>query len=73
MTLNKDCIFKSPHSTMRGHKHKIFKEHDTNFTRINSFSNKIVRDWNELTLDIVGGASINMDAYWKENIYDRQF
>ena len=38
---------------MRGHKHKIFKQHAKRFTRIYSFSNRIVRDRNELTPDIV--------------------
>ena len=59
MNLNKQYFFKAPHSTMRGHKYKIFKEHATKFTRINSFSNRIVRDWNELTSDIVGAPSTN--------------
>ena len=35
MNLNKEYFFKAPHSTMRGHKHKIFKEHATKFTCIN--------------------------------------
>ena len=78
INLNKEYFFKAPHSTMRGHKHKIFKEHATKFTRINSFSNRIVRDWNELTSDIVGAASTNtfkhkLDAYWKEKRYDTPF
>ena len=77
MNLNKEYFFKAPHSTMRGHKHKIFKEHATKFTRINSFSNRIVRDWNALS-DIVGAASTNtfkhkLDAYWKEKRYDTPF
>ena len=78
MNLNKEYFFKAPHSTMRRHKHNIFKEHATKFTCINAFSNRIVRDWNELTSDIVGAASINtfkhkLDAYWKDKRYDTPF
>ena len=57
INLNKEYFFKAPHSTMRGHKYKIFKEHATKFTRISS--NRIGRDWNELTSDIVGAPSTN--------------
>ena len=78
MNLNKEYFFKALHSTMKGHKYKIFKEHGTKFTRIKSFSNRIVCDWNELTSDIVGTASKNtfkhkLDAYWKEKRYDTPF
>ena len=75
MNLNKEYFLKAPHSTTRGHKYKIFKEHAAKFTRINSFSNRIVRNWNELTSGIVGAPSTNtfkhkLDAYWKEKRYD---
>ena len=75
VNMNKNDFFKASHLTTRGHKHKIFKDHVTKFPRINTFSNRIVRDWNELTSEIVEAQSTNsfknkLDKFWDENRYE---
>ena len=57
--INKEAFFERSHLRTRGHKYKIYKEHATKLPRINTFSNRIVNDWNELPAEIVEADSIN--------------
>ena len=66
------------HLTTRGHKQKMYKEHATKLPRINTFSNRIVKDWNDLSSQIVESSSINsfknnLDNHWKNEIYATPF
>ena len=78
LNINKDDFFRISHLTTRGHKQKIYKEHATKLPRINTFSNRIVKDWNDLTSQIVESSSINsfknnLDNHWKNEIYATPF
>ena len=46
--ISKDDFFTSTNVTTRGHQFKIFKRHASKLPRINTFSNGIVNDWNQL-------------------------
>ena len=78
LNINKDDFFRISHLTTRGHKQKTYKEHATKLPRINTFSNRIVKDWNDLTSQIVESSSINsfknnLDNHWKNEIYATPF
>ena len=78
MNINKGDFFKISQLTTRGHHYKIYKEHGTKLPRINSFSNRIINDWNRLTPEIVSATSTNsfknkLDNKWKERMYDSPF
>ena len=63
----------------RGHSHMIFKEHATKLPRCNTYSNRIVSDWNHLPKRIVEAISVDLfkaelDMHWKNNImYETPF
>ena len=46
--MNKEDFFAMTHLTTRGYPHEIFKHHDNKLPRINTFSIRIVNDWNRL-------------------------
>ena len=78
INMDKDEFFKISHLRTRGHEQKIYKEHAIKLPRINTFSNRIVRDWNNLTSEIVTAVSTNsfknkLDKHWKEMIYYTPF
>ena len=78
MNMNKDEFFKLSQQTTRGHPLKLYKQHATKLTRINTFSNRIINDWNGLTSEIVTAISINsfknkLDKHWKGRIFDAPF
>ena len=78
INMNKDEFFQTSHLPTRGHEQKIYKEHAIKLPRINTFSNRIVHDWNNLTSEIVTAISTNsfknkLDKHWKDMIYDTPF
>ena len=78
MNINKDNFLKISSLTTRGHQFKIYKEHASKLSRINTFSKRIVENWNALPSEIVKSKSIltfktKMDEYWGEAMYDKPF
>ena len=78
MNMNKDDFFKISHLATRGHPLKIYKQHAKKLPRINTFSNRIVNDWNKLPSKIVQAKSTNsfkneLDKYWSEEMYTTPF
>ena len=59
--IDKDIFFKFANDKTMGHSHKIFKEHATKLPRCNTYSNRIVSNWNQLPKEIV--AAISVDAF----------
>ena len=51
--INKDDFFEISHLSTQGHKHKIYKQYIKKLSGINTASNRIVKDWNELPPEIV--------------------
>ena len=68
-------FFKQMHSrNTRGHNMKLFKERSHSELRKQSFSQRIINDWNSLTESIVSAESINsfkarLDKHWKDDWY----
>ena len=78
MNIRKEDFFQMSHLTTRGHQHKIYKRHASKLPRINTFSHRIVNDWNELPAEIVEASSVNsfknkLDQYWNNKVYDTPF
>ena len=77
MNMNKEDFFKVSQLTTRG-QYKIYKERATKLPRINTFSNRIINDWNGLTSEIARATSTNsfknkLDKQWKKRIYGAPF
>ena len=64
-----------PTSASRGHDQRIFKCHATKRARTNSFSQRIVNDWNGLPNHVITAPTMNtfkerLDKHWKNHHYD---
>ena len=51
--IDKDVFFETSTSSTRGHQYKIVKKKATRMSRINTFSNRIIDDWNSLPKEVV--------------------
>ena len=77
--IDKDIVFKFTNRKTRGHSHKIFREQATKLHRCNTYSNRIVSDWNQLPNRIVEAISMDafkegLDKHWKNHVmYDTPF
>ena len=76
--IDKDDFFETPVSTTRGHQYKILKKKANKTSRVNTFSNRIIDDWNSLPKQVVSAGSVNrfkneLDAHWSEEIYATPF
>ena len=65
---------KMSHNT-RGHSQRIFKKHAVKLARSNTFSQRVVNDWNSLPDDVIGAPSIitfknRLDKFWQNIHYD---
>ena len=59
----------------RGHNHRVFKTHATKNARKNSFSQRIVNDWNHLPKHVINAPTLNafkarLDKWWKDYHYE---
>ena len=62
------------HNT-RGHQKRVFKHHATKRPRIDSFSQRVVDNWNSLPANVINADSINdfknkLDKQWKNQRYE---
>lgn len=78
LDINKDDFFKRSHSDTRGHQHKVYKQYAKKLPRINSFSNRIVKNWNKLPAKVVEAESVNsfknkLDVHWLDKVYETPF
>ena len=77
--IDKDTFFKFTNHKTRGHSHKIFKEHATKLPRCNTYSNRIVSNWNQLPKKIVEATSVEafkerLDKHWNNAmLYETPF
>ena len=60
------------------HSQKIFKPRAIKHSRVNTFSNRPIKDWNKLPCDIVEAKSVNslkskLDLLWINKAYDTTF
>ena len=75
-----DDFFQISESTTRGHSHKIFKHPSQKSIRQNSFSVRIVEDWNSLPEEVVSVKTVlqfitRLDKMWihKGDLMTRKF
>ena len=59
---------------LRGHNKRVFKHHATKRSRTESFSQRVVNNWNTLPAYVVNASSLNMfknklDEHWKYQRY----
>ena len=78
MNMHKKDFSEVSQLTTSGHQYQIYKERAAKLPRINTFSNRIINDWNGLTSEIVRAASTNsfknkLDKQWKKRIFDAPF
>ena len=78
MNIDKCIFFQLSNLTSRGHKLKIFKQHAKKFTRVHTFSNRVVNDWNKLPPYIVEAKSLSifkteLDKYWEDAMFMTPF
>ena len=77
--IDKDMFFKFTNGKTRGHSHKIYKEHAIKLPRCNTYSNRVVSDWNQLPKRIVEAITLHafkegLDKHWKNDVmYDTPF
>ena len=70
--VDKDRLFTmNPYVATRGHSQKIFKKRFRLNIRANTFSNRVVDNWNSLTEDIVNASSLNafksrLNRFWRD-------
>ena len=68
-------FFQLAENTTRGHSKKLFKPRSIKSVRYNSFTIRIVEDWNSLTEDIVSSKSVlqfktMLDKFWINKRFD---
>jgi len=77
--IDKDTFFRFTNHKTRGHSHKIFKEHATKLPRFNTYSNRIVSNWNQLPKKIVEVTSVEafkerLAKHWNNDmLYETPF
>ena len=76
--LDKNDIFQSSSSGIRGHEYRVVRRKATKFCRRNAFSNRIINDWNSIPPKIIAATSIDLfknslDKYWKEEMFTTLF
>ena len=78
MGLNKEDFFTFSTSAVRGHQYRVIKGKATKLCRINTFSNRIIDEWNSLPKEIVAATSTNafksaLDKYWEHEMFATPF
>ena len=78
VNVEKEVFFKFNSSRTRGHQHKLFKEATTKLVRSQSFSRRVVNDWNSLPSDVVAANSVNvfknkLDEHWENYLFETPF
>lgn len=74
VNVEKDLFIKEIKSTTRGHSKKLRKGKATKLARINTFSNRIIDDWNSLPHHVVEAKTTNLfkseiDDHWNNRMY----
>ena len=59
----------------RGHPQRVFKCHAQKLQRINSFSQRVINNWNSLPMNVIQAPSLNdfkekLDEVWKDLHYE---
>ena len=75
MSIDSDKLLQlSTNHTTKGHDWKLCKPRARTAARKQSFSNRVVNDWNALPADIVSAATVSqfkarLDTHWSHNMY----
>ena len=65
--IDKNIFFQFSTTATRGHRYKIYKQRATKLPKIQSFSNRIVSEWNNLSAEVVDSKTTNE---FKTRLYD---
>ena len=76
--MNTGEFFTISNQETRGHKYKLMKKKATKLTSINAFSNRVIRDWNNLPGEIVAAVTTNefknkLDDHWENEMFETPF
>ena len=76
--MEKDDIFSPSLAAVRGHEYRVIRRKATKLCRINTFSNRIIDNWNALPKEIVAAESTDsfknsIDKHWKEEQFSSPF
>ena len=60
--------------TTRGHSQKLFKYHAAKHSRVNSFTQRVINDWNNLPTYVINAPSLNifknrLNEFWERLYY----
>ena len=72
--LDKNDFFIPASTTTRGHDQKLYKQSFRLDVRRNSFSQRIINDWNSLPMSVVNEESLDrfkarLDKFWSEELF----
>ena len=79
LDLDKEIFFKPARNAgTRGHIYKLYKQHASTFHKQNSFSNRVVNEWNQLPNQVVEAKNVNnfknlLDEHWLNRKFDIPF
>ena len=78
INLDKDLFFKKSRLATRGHNYKLYKQHANKLVRINTFSKRIVNDWNGLDSKVVNAEKTQefknkLDHFWQDKAFMSPF
>ena len=71
-------FFKFNTAATRGYKQKLFKQRATKTVRSQSFSRRVINDWNGLSSEVVNAETVNefknnLDKFWQIQLYETPF
>ena len=78
VNVNKNHFFDFSNAPTRGHQYKIRKPKTTKLVRSQTFSQRVINDWNSLPQEVVDARTIHefkakIDNHWKEEQYITPF
>ena len=78
VNIDKNMFFQFSTTATRGHRYKIYKQRATKLPNIQSFSNRIVKEWNNLSAEVVDSKTTNefktrLDDLWIGRKFETRF
>ena len=78
VNIDKNIFFQFGTTAARGHRYKIYKQRATKLPKIQSFSNRIVSEWNNLSAEVVDSKTTNefktrLDDLWIGRKFETPF
>ena len=76
--IKEDIFFKFNTAAIRGHKQKLFQQRAIKIVRRQSFSRRVINEWNGLSPEVVNAETVNeiknnLDKFWKLQLYETPY